>query len=160
MALFSFAALQPCLEMNIPVNKPISIARRVVRFSLALVALLAVAGAPGAFAADPTQPAPSAVVADPHLAPAEAAYGPAAHDGGQVEHHLPAAAPVLFEIGPFKVNNSMVLTWIVAAFIILFAQIATRNIKEVPEGAQNFWEFIVEGLRNFLENIIGRDLTR
>ncbi|RYD78168.1 MAG: F0F1 ATP synthase subunit A, partial [Verrucomicrobiaceae bacterium] len=25
---------------------------------------------------------------------------------------------------------------------------------------QNFWEFLVEGLRNFLESIIGRDLTK
>jgi F-type H+-transporting ATPase subunit a len=146
--------------MNIPATPSISIARRIVRFSLALVASLAMAGAPMAFAADPTQPAPSAVVADPQHAPAEAHQGPAAHEGGHGEHHLPAAAPVLLDFGIFKVNNSMVLTWIVAAFIILFAQIATRNIKEVPEGAQNFWEFLVEGLRNFLEGIIGRDLTR
>lgn len=61
----------------------------------------------------------------------------------------------------------MIVTWVVAAGIIIFAQIATRRIRsakdaalEVPSGAQNFWEFLVEGLRNFLEDIIGRDLTR
>ncbi|RYD81683.1 MAG: hypothetical protein EOP84_10585 [Verrucomicrobiaceae bacterium] len=120
--------------MNIPANPSISIARRLARFTLGLVAILAIASAPAAFAADATQPAPSAVVADPHHAPAEAHAGPAAHDGEHAEHHLPAAAPVLLDLGIFKVNNSMVLTWIVAAFIILFAQIATRNIKEVPDG--------------------------
>ncbi|MEO6785135.1 MAG: F0F1 ATP synthase subunit A, partial [Chthoniobacteraceae bacterium] len=49
----------------------------------------------------------------------------------------------------------------------LFAQMATRQIRStkeaalaVPAGAQNFCEFLVEGLRDFLEEIIGRDLTR
>src|SRR5690606_29021036 len=51
-------------------------------------------------------------------------------------------------------------TWVVAALIIFFAQRATRNVKEVPDGAQNFWEWMVESLRNFLESIIGRELTR
>jgi len=53
----------------------------------------------------------------------------------------------------------MILTWIVAIGIIVFAQYATREVKEVPDGAQNFWEFLVESLRNFLESIIGRHLV-
>jgi F-type H+-transporting ATPase subunit a len=44
--------------------------------------------------------------------------------------------------------------------VILFAQIATRNIKTVPTGAQNFWEWLVESLYNFLEGIIGRELVK
>ena len=72
---------------------------------------------------------------------------------------LPAAAP-LIDLGPFAVTNSMILTWIVAIVLIVFAQIATRNIKAVPEGAQNFWEWLVEGLYNFLEGIIGHDLVK
>jgi F-type H+-transporting ATPase subunit a len=57
-------------------------------------------------------------------------------------------------------TNSMILTWIVGLGIIIFARIATRRIKEVPDGVQNFWEFLVEGLRNFLESIIGRELVQ
>ena len=49
------------------------------------------------------------------------------------------AAP-LFQIGKFSVTNSMLVSWIVALAVILFAQIATRNIKTVPTGVQNFWE--------------------
>ena len=60
------------------------------------------------------------------------------------------AAP-LFQIGKFAVTNSMLASWIVALAVILFAQIATRNIKTVPTGAQNFWEWLVESLYNFLE---------
>jgi F-type H+-transporting ATPase subunit a len=87
----------------------------------------------------------------------------AEHDAG--EHHgLPTAAP---KIGGNIISNSMIVTWIVAASVILFAQMATRRIRsnkgaalEAPAGAQNFWEFLVESLRNFLEEMIGRDLTK
>ena len=80
--------------------------------------------------------------------------------GEHAEHHgLPAAAPRI-KIGPFSVTNSMIMTWVVAAFIIVFAQLATRNIKAVPQGIQNFWEWLVESLYDFLENIIGSDLVK
>src|ERR1051325_8966013 len=66
----------------------------------------------------------------------------------------------LIDLGIFKVTNSMIVTWIVALGIIIFAQYATREIKQVPEGAQNFWEWLVESLHNFLESIIGHDLVK
>jgi F-type H+-transporting ATPase subunit a len=69
------------------------------------------------------------------------------------------AAP-LFQIGKFSVTNSMLVSWVVALAVILFAQIATRNIKTVPTGAQNFWEWLVESLYNFLESIIGSELVK
>src|SRR5437016_11549646 len=66
----------------------------------------------------------------------------------------------IFEIGKFAITNSMLVTWIVAVGLIAFAQIATRNIQVIPSGAQNFWEWLVEGLYNFLEGIIGRELVQ
>ena len=79
----------------------------------------------------------------------------------KVEHEsLPLKAAPLFQIGKFSVTNSMFVTWMVAAGIIFFAQVATRKIKPVPDGIQNFWEWLVESLYNFLESIIGRDLVR
>lgn len=78
----------------------------------------------------------------------------------KVEHQaLPLKAAPLVTIGKFVVTNSMLVTWIVAAGIIVFAQLATRNIKAIPSGIQNFWEWLVESLYNFLENIIGRELV-
>ncbi|TMB20142.1 MAG: F0F1 ATP synthase subunit A [Deltaproteobacteria bacterium] len=53
----------------------------------------------------------------------------------------------------------MVLMWIVAVGLILFAQIATRTMKKVPDGSQNFLEFLIEALYRFLEGIIGRHLV-
>jgi F-type H+-transporting ATPase subunit a len=73
---------------------------------------------------------------------------------------LPPAAPTIFHIGPFPVTNSMLVTWIVAIGVIVFAQCATRKMKDVPDGAQNFWEFLVESLHDFLAEIVGADLIK
>lgn len=77
------------------------------------------------------------------------------------EHHtLPLKAVELFHFGKFTVTNSMIVTWAVALLIIVFAQIATRKIKPVPTGAQNFWEWLVESLYAFLESVIGSTLVK
>src|SRR6266545_3082782 len=79
---------------------------------------------------------------------------------GQHEPALSLKPVPLVQFGKFAITNSMLVTWIVAAGIIVFAQIATRNIKPIPSGIQNFWEWLVESLHNFLENIIGHELVR
>ena len=60
----------------------------------------------------------------------------------------------------FPITNSMIVTWLVAAALILFARIATRNMKQVPDGAQNVLEWLIEGLYGFLEGIIGSHLVK
>jgi F-type H+-transporting ATPase subunit a len=54
----------------------------------------------------------------------------------------------------------MLVTWIVAVAVIVFAQLAMRNVRAVPSGAQNFCEWIVESLYEFLESILGHDLVK
>ncbi|HEY2615245.1 MAG TPA: hypothetical protein VGI42_06010, partial [Chthoniobacterales bacterium] len=76
---------------------------------------------------------------------------PAQETAKQEEQAVPLKPAVLFQIGKFSVTNSMLVTWIVAIAIIGFAQAATRNIKAVPTGRQNFWEWLVESLYSFLE---------
>jgi len=76
------------------------------------------------------------------------------------EHGLPQAAVPLFDVGPLPVTNSMLVTWIVAIGLILFAKFAMRKVQAVPNGIQNFWEWLVESLYEFLESIIGRDIAR
>ena len=95
-----------------------------------------------------------------HGAAAAAATAAGEH-AGAAEHEGLTLHPVdLFNIGGFRITNSMIASWIVAIGLIVFAQIATRNIKAVPSGAQNFWEWLVEGLYNFLQNIVGSDLVK
>ena len=76
------------------------------------------------------------------------------------EHGLPPAAVTVFNIGPIQVTNSMIVVWVVALGLIIFAQIATRNIKQVPDGLQNFWEWMVESLYDFLGGVLGADLVK
>jgi F-type H+-transporting ATPase subunit a len=76
------------------------------------------------------------------------------------EEAIPLKAGILSHIGKFTITNSMLVTWIVAAGIIVCAQAATRKIKPVPSGGQNFWEWLVESLYTFLENIIGGALVK
>lgn len=85
--------------------------------------------------------------------------------GGQAEaaaheEHVSPKPIEITRIGSFPITNSIVVTWIVAIGLIIFAQLATRNIQQVPAGAQNFLEWLVESLHNFLEGIIGPQLVK
>src|SRR5439155_222579 len=83
-----------------------------------------------------------------------------AAEAGTTGHEGVSLKPqMLVQFGGFGITNSMLVTWIVAAGIIILSQIATRRVEAIPSGIQNFWEWLVEGVHNFLENIIGRDLV-
>jgi F-type H+-transporting ATPase subunit a len=113
--------------------------KRLCRLLILLAALLLTIGAPAIVrAADDATSAPV----------------PAKEEG------LPLASPVVFHIGPLPISASQLVSFGVALIVILFARFATRNIKEIPDGAQNFWEWMVEGLWNLLEGIIGHELVK
>jgi F-type H+-transporting ATPase subunit a len=76
------------------------------------------------------------------------------------EHGLSQKAVEIGQLLGFPVTNSMVVSWIVALGLIIFAQVATRKMKQVPEGAQNLLEWLVESLYGFLEGIIGPHLVK
>lgn len=78
----------------------------------------------------------------------------------KAEHGIPAAATKIGHIGPLPITNSMVVTWVVALGIIICARFATRKMQLVPSGAQNFWEWLIESLYEFLEGIIGAELVK
>ncbi len=77
-----------------------------------------------------------------------------------VEHGLSQKAVEIARPFGFPITNSMVVTWVVALGLILFAQLATRRMSSVPSGAQNFLEWLVEALYGLLESIIGRHLVQ
>ena len=81
----------------------------------------------------------------------------AAGDGGH--HALPMAAPVVFDLGWFKITNSMVAMCVVASIVVLISQLATRKITLIPTRLQNFVEFVVESLEGFLAGIMGKKLA-
>ena len=76
------------------------------------------------------------------------------------EHGLSAKPVEIARPFNFPITNSMLVSWIVALGLILFAQLATRNMRQVPSGAQNFLEWLVEALYKFLAGIIGPHLAQ
>ena len=76
------------------------------------------------------------------------------------EHGLSQKAEEIARFASFSITNSIAVTWIVALALIVFARVATRNMKPVPGGLQNFFEWLVESLYSFLEGIIGPDLVK
>jgi F-type H+-transporting ATPase subunit a len=76
------------------------------------------------------------------------------------EHGLSQKAVEIARPLGFPITNSMVVTWLVALGLIIFARVATRDMKGVPGGAQNLLEWLVGGLYDFLEKIIGPRLVK
>jgi F-type H+-transporting ATPase subunit a len=80
-------------------------------------------------------------------------------DGGA--HVLPLKAESIFEGTPlFWVTNSMLSVWIAAALIFVFCRAATHKMAMVPEGVQNFAEWIIETLYDFFGSILGDHLVK
>jgi len=103
---------------------------------------------------------------DVKIATASSTPPGAAQPGGVAEasperegHGLPQSAVKIEHWGGF-ITNSMVVSWVVAIALIIFARVATRDMKGVPGGAQNFLEWLVEGLYGFLESIVGPHLVK
>jgi len=128
----------------------------IVRTILAAAFLLA---GSFAWAAAEAVPAGHAAATSVSAAAPDAHGAVAAHRAEHgTKHELPRNAVKPHD--KFPITNSMVVTWIVAALLIFAAQMATRNVKLVPEGAQNFWEWLVEGVHGLLEGIVGPDLVK
>ncbi|MCP5537375.1 MAG: F0F1 ATP synthase subunit A [Akkermansiaceae bacterium] len=77
---------------------------------------------------------------------------------GEEAHALPLYAEEIIDGVP--ITNSMVMVWLAAVIIIVFCRSATRKMKLVPTGLQNFAEWVVESLYTFLEGILGKDLCK
>jgi F-type H+-transporting ATPase subunit a len=76
------------------------------------------------------------------------------------EHGLSEKAVEIARPLGFPITNSMVVTWIVAAGLLLFARAATRRMDQVPGGAQNLLEWLIEGVYGLLESVIGAHLVK
>lgn len=54
-----------------------------------------------------------------------------------------------------EITETVIVMWIVMAFLIISAYLFTRNLKKVPKGKQNVAEVIVEFINNFSKTNIG-----
>jgi F-type H+-transporting ATPase subunit a len=76
-----------------------------------------------------------------------------------MDHGLPQHAVDLTRVFGVPITNSMVVTWIVAGALVVFVRASTRAMTQVPDGAQNFLEWLIESLFGFLEGLLGRPLV-
>ncbi len=76
------------------------------------------------------------------------------------EHGLSQKAEEVVRFFNFSITNSIVVTWMVALGLIGMSYLATRNMKPVPGRLQNVFEWLVESLYSFLEEIIGPHLVK
>ncbi len=73
--------------------------------------------------------------------------------GPQPEIVVPAE--VLWTVGPLNITNTLLTAWIVMAFLIIISLIATRSMKLMPSGVQNFVEAVIGFLLAQVEEIAG-----
>lgn len=59
--------------------------------------------------------------------------------------------------GGIPVPNSVVVTWIIMAAIMILTLVFVRNLKLVPTGAQVYVEALVGFINNFFEGILGHE---
>lgn len=71
---------------------------------------------------------------------------------------LPLYAPRLSDTLP--ISNSMIMVWVAVGLITLFCRIATKKMALIPAGLQNFAEWAIETLYDFLEGLLGAHLVK
>ena len=71
-----------------------------------------------------------------------------------------ASVPLLIVGGSSSLSNSMIMVWIAVGLITLFCRIATKKMTMVPAGLQNFAEWAIESLYDFLAGLLGEHLVK
>jgi len=64
------------------------------------------------------------------------------------------AAEKIGHIGSLPITNSLLLSWISTAFLIVLAIGATSNLRTIPQGIQNVFESIIELLLNLINGVL------
>jgi F-type H+-transporting ATPase subunit a len=74
--------------------------------------------------------------------------------------HISLAAETIWQWGPMAVTNSILATWVTGGLLAVGGWLATRKMKKVPSGWQNFMEWIVEFLENLTFSVAGEKKGR
>ncbi len=74
--------------------------------------------------------------------------------------HPELPTETIFHILGFPIANTVLTAWITMVVLGVLFFVASRRMKLVPRGLQNFMEFILETLLNFVEGVAGRENGR
>lgn len=70
--------------------------------------------------------------------------------------HIPPLAPeTLFHIGPLPVTNTIINTWLAGIIFLVVGIFITKNISLRPNKLQNFWEYILEQVMGYFDQVTG-----
>lgn len=69
--------------------------------------------------------------------------------------HISLAAEKIFTVFEIPVTNTLLMSWIAMAVLILTSLFATRKLRLIPKGIQNFAEAVIELILNFITQITG-----
>src|SRR3989338_4566921 len=72
------------------------------------------------------------------------------------EIHIPTLAPdVLFHIGPVGITNTVINTWAAMLIFLIVGFFVAMNVKLRPGRLQNFWEYILELILPYFDQVTG-----
>ncbi len=69
--------------------------------------------------------------------------------------HIVLAPETLAHIGPLPLTNTMLVSYLVMATLIVISILATRKMKLIPTGIQNVVEALIEALFNLTHDVAG-----
>ena len=69
--------------------------------------------------------------------------------------HVSITPEIIEHIGGMPITNTLITSVIVTLVLVVIFFAATRNIKDIPKGLQNFIELIIESLFNMIDGVTG-----
>lgn len=69
--------------------------------------------------------------------------------------HISLAAEHIFTVFGMPITNTLLMSWIAMAILILISVFSTRRLRLIPKGLQNFLESIIELILDFIAQITG-----
>lgn len=76
------------------------------------------------------------------------------------EPHVKLPSEEIFDVGHFKVTNTLVASWLTIIVLTSLFYVCTRRMKLIPGRLQSFAEILVETLLNFVKGVAGESHTR
>nr|BDA97738.1 ATP synthase CF0 A subunit [Rhodomonas sp. NIES-698]BDA98704.1 ATP synthase CF0 A subunit [Rhodomonas sp. NIES-1730] len=74
---------------------------------------------------------------------------------------IEVGAHLYWEVAGLKLHGQVfIVSWLVIATLLSFAVVGTRNLKQAPQGIQNFMEYVYEFLQDIAKNQIGEEEYR
>jgi F-type H+-transporting ATPase subunit a len=74
--------------------------------------------------------------------------------------HISIKAEEVFNIYGFSITNSLLMTWLVMAFLFVISLLVTSNLKKKPGRLQMTFELLIGGLYDLFHSILGGETKK